>query len=76
MLQATKADLKAKACELMQLRPEDVHMWDFYNGNLYASMEDQLTEKVTGDHNALLDRQPVLLEEKVTAYAPCQARCS
>ncbi len=40
-------------------------MWDFYMSELYANMEDQLDDGVTGPGNALTDKQHVLLEEKV-----------
>ena len=49
----------------MALKVEDVRMWDYYNQALYANMEDQLDEKIMGEGNALIDKQHVLLEEKV-----------
>ena len=64
-LQAKKSDLKTKACQLMDLKEEDVRMWDFYMCDLYVNMEDQLDDGVAGPANALNDKQHVLLEEKV-----------
>lgn len=64
-MQAKKSDLKAKACQLMDLKETDVRMWDYYAKDLYANMEDQLDDGVTGPGNALNDKQFVLLEEKV-----------
>ncbi len=65
VMQAKKSELKTKACQLMDLKEADVCMWDYYGKALYANMEDQLDEGVTGLGNALNDKQYVLLEEKV-----------
>ncbi|DBB10595.1 TPA: hypothetical protein ACH3X3_007108 [Trebouxia sp. C0006] len=62
--EAKKSELKTKACQLMDLKEADVCMWDYYGKALYANMEDQLDEGVTGLGNALNDKQYVLLEEK------------
>ncbi|DBA81599.1 hypothetical protein WJX77_011258 [Trebouxia sp. C0004] len=62
--EAKKSELKTQACQLMDLKEADVCMWDYYSKALYANMEDQLDEGVTGLGNALNDKQYVLLEEK------------
>lgn len=50
----------------MDLKVEDVRMWDFFGGNdLYANMEDQLNDELTTQSNALIDKQHILLEERV-----------
>lgn len=65
-LQAKKSELKEKACQLMGLKVEDVRMWDFFGGtDLYANMEEQLDDQLTAQSNALIDKQHILLEEKV-----------
>ncbi len=71
VLQAKKSELKTKACQLMDLKEADVCMWDYYGKALYANMEDQLDEGVTGLGNALNDKQYVLLEEKVQSQHSC-----
>lgn len=51
----------------MGLKVEDVRMWDYFGGNeLYANMEDQLDDELTAQSNALIDKQHVLLEERVS----------
>lgn len=50
----------------MGLKVEDVRMWDFFGGSeLYANMEDQLDDELTAQSNALIDKQHILLEERV-----------
>ena len=66
LVQAKKSELKSKACQLMCLQVEDVRMWDFFGGSeLYANMEDQLDDELTAHSNALIDKQHILLEERV-----------
>ena len=66
-LQAKKSELKTKACQLMGLKVEDVRMWEYFGGSeLYASMEDQLDDELTAANNALIDKQHILLEERVS----------
>ena len=71
VMQAKKSELKTKACQLMDLKEADVCMWDYYGKALYANMEEQLDEGVTGLGNALNDKQYVLLEEKVQSQHSC-----
>lgn len=71
VMQAKKSELKTKACQLMDLKEADVCIWDYYGKALYANMEDQLDEGVTGLGNALNDKQYVLLEEKVQSQHCC-----
>ena len=53
----------------MGLKVEDVRMWDFFGGNdLYANMEDQLDDELTAQSNALIDKQHILLEERVGQF--------
>lgn len=40
-------------------------MWDYYMGDLYANLEEQLDDGVEGPLNILNDKQAILLEEKV-----------
>ena len=55
----------------MGLKTEDVRMWDFFGGTeLYANMEDQLDDELTAPSNALIDKQHVLLEERVRQPSP------
>ena len=69
-LQAKKSELKTKACQLMGLEVDDVRMWDFFGGTeLYANMEDQLDDELTAQSNALIDKQHILLEERVCKLA-------
>ena len=64
--QAKKSELKTKACQLMGVKVEDVRMWDFFGASeLYANMEDQLDDELTAHSNALIDKQHILLEERV-----------
>ena len=49
----------------MGLKEEDVRMWDYYMGDLYANLEEQLDDGVEGPLNILNDKQAILLEEKV-----------
>ena len=49
----------------MGLKVEDVRMWDFFGSELYANMEDQLDDELTAHSSALVDKQHILLEERV-----------
>ena len=56
----------------MDLKVEDVRMWDIFGGSeLYANMEDQLDDELTAQSNALIDKQHVLLEERVRESPLC-----
>ena len=56
----------------MGLKVEDVRMWDFFGSELYANMEDQLDDELTAHSSALVDKQHILLEERVrTANQHC-----
>lgn len=49
----------------MGLKEADVRMWDYYQNDLYANLDEQLEDGVEGPLNTLNDKQPILLEEKV-----------
>lgn len=62
--QMTVADLKLKACNALGLEEGDCRIWDYWNQNRHALLEDKLDE--TAGAAKIFDNQDVMLEEKVT----------
>lgn len=71
---STLGEFKKIACQKLNLNPEDVRVWDYYNYNRFKLLEnmDRTLEEVKfiyykifkKKQYQILDEQPMLLEEK------------
>ena len=76
--QATVADLKEAACAAHKLEEVDVQLWDHYQDGYYGDEPLDARPDATLSQAQILDKQPVMLLEKVRracATLPSSCQC-
>ncbi|CAE7604320.1 UBP11 [Symbiodinium natans] len=59
---STIRQLKERLCTEMDLEPQDVRMWDYFDNKIFGLLEDEMDASL--HDKRIMDNNPILLEEK------------